>query len=256
MAPAAARTPYPAAAHQPEFALDVAAVLERTLSAWRANLVPFTILATILLGPAHLIQFFVQSNTAAGNVMLDRVFVALLISFVAKMVLTGAIPFGVFEHMRGHDPDVPSILGAGLSRLLAVIGTAVVTTIAVGISAIAFCIPALFVAAMYYVAVPVTVIEEENPFNAISRSYNLTKGNVLRILGLYVLLAVALGVAALVLRLGLGMAIGSPHGVELLANLILLPIASIEGIACAVTYHDLRVGREHSSVDDLVRVFE
>src|SRR5687767_7757801 len=50
--------PWAAPAPPGEFTLDVGAVLERTFSAWRANLVPFTILGFMVLGPVYLIQFF------------------------------------------------------------------------------------------------------------------------------------------------------------------------------------------------------
>jgi hypothetical protein len=245
--------PMPAPRSGDDFALDVGAVLGRTFSAWKANLVPFSVIAFIVLGPVNLIEFFVASNAASGP---GRTFMAMLLSGFANLILVGAIPYGVFEHLRGRDLDVPTILGAGFSRLLPVLGTAIVTNLIMGVSALAFCIPALFVAAMYYVTVPVTVIEEENPFNAIARSYQLTKGNVLRILGLLVLISVSVFAVTLALVLALRAGIASQAGAELLAKMILVPVFTLDPIARAVTYHDLRVGKEHSSVDDLVKVFE
>jgi hypothetical protein len=265
--PPAARPPYartapagPAAgpaATGDAFALDVGAVLERTFSAWRANLVPFTVLAFVLLGPVHMIWFFVQSRAVgAGDGSVGRVFLALLMMATASLILTGAIPFGVFEHLRGRDHDVPSILGAGFSRILPVLGTAIVTSILTGAAFLAFCIPAFFVAAVYFVAVPVTVIEEEGPFKAVSRSYELTKGNVVRVLGLWLLITISMKIAEYAVMLGMMVVLKSAPGAQLAASLLLVPLASLDGIARAVTYHDLRIGREHSSVEDLVSVFE
>ena len=125
-------------------------------------------------------------------------------------------------------------------------------TAAVVLLALFVGVPVLFAYGVFWVAVPVTIIENPGPAKSLGRSSRLTSNNVFRILCVFVLLFLAqMGIERLS-STALPPTVAMWSGVGLAAALF----APLRAVACAVCYHDLRLAKEGVGVAELARVFE
>lgn len=245
------------------FQLDVGSVLGRTFRIWLENLVPFFLVGLAVNTPVFLglgaIALTGSTMPLAQN-LLD------LVSNVLTLVLTGAVTYGVFHSLRGQRAGAREILDKGLSRL----GTVWLTGLLAGLGTVlgicALVIPGLILAARWWVAVPVAVIEAPGASNALGRSTELTSGNRWRTFALVLVQGVITVGATMLLGAALGLIEGSfaegPRGAVLmpwaqaLLQVLVLPVVALGAVMPAVAYHDLRVGKEGADVEELLKVFE
>ncbi len=160
--------------------------------------------------------------------------------------------YGAFQQMAGRSFSIGESLGVGFGRALPVLGVALLATLLISLAAILFVVPGMIVLCMFYVAVPVCVIEKPGITESLSRSALLTKGCRWQIFGLFALVLVA-GILvqfpmALVGRLTLLGALFH-FSWEVLAT-------AFGAVLAAVVYHDLRVAKEGMDVDNLANVFD
>lgn len=242
----------------PDYKLDLGAVAGRALSVFAANFVPFTLLACVLQAPVYALMWLLESQVEQGMTRTKADFLLQIASGFISLVLTGAVTYGVFEHLRGERPSMGAIVRTGVSRVLPVFGTALLVGLATGLATCALIIPGIIVACMLFVAMPVTVIERTAGISALDRSRELTTGNRWVVLGLMIVLTLLTTVPILAVTAGITLVQGQAPSrlTAALLGALLLPLAPLDGIVRVVCYHDLRVGREGAAVDDLVKVFD
>jgi hypothetical protein len=245
----------------PNYALDVGGVLGRTFGVWGANLVPFCLVGLVVHSPVLLALVLIGLSGTSQPLLV--ILLDFLSSFLT-LVLTGAVTYGVFQELRGADSSAGEILRLGLSRLGTVFLTGLLSGLATFLGFCALIVPGFVLLSMWWVAVPVAVIESPGASASLSRSNALTEGNRWRVLavalviGTGVLVVTILLTAALTALAGVRTATGSELSAwsQAFLKLVLIPTQALAAVAPAIVYHDLRVGREGADVDELLKVFE
>jgi hypothetical protein len=249
-------------APDPDFQLQVGPVLSRSFSVWLRHFFPFMLMAVIFYAPMALYLGLLLVVGASPEAFKAFSLVERLFSIILGLALSGAVTYGVFQHLRGQPADTGDILRAGLRHLFPVWGVSIYAGILTGIGLILLIVPGLMLMCRYYVAVPVAVVEDPGASNALSRSTELTEGSRWPIFGLVLILGViSIGTALLggfVLAIfAEGTATGRAEALQEVAVTVLtLPAAVLQAVAAAVAYHDLRIGREGADVEELVKVFD
>jgi hypothetical protein len=246
---------------------SVGGVIKRSFGTYRANFVPFTVLALILYLPTLLLTS-AQVNSVAGvswhvsvgtGADTPAEAVILLLSMVLTYVLVGALVFGTVQHLNGRKPGLAEIIRLGLTRIVPVVVIAVLFSIACGIGAMLLVLPGIFLLVVWSVAIPAAVVERPGVFGAFSRSWRLTKGYRWPVLGiLLILMAILIGFQ-LMIGILIGVAVIATDSLYLVIaiNYVVWAVSgTLMSVAIAVTYHDLRVAKEGVSTAQLAAVFD
>ncbi len=103
----------------------------------------------------------------------------------------------------------------------------------------------------FYVAVPVVVAEGASAVDALTRSRALTAHSQGRLVGLFVIMFVLIGL------LGAAIGIAVPaDSLELATYLLTVPFSALMACTPAVAYIELRTQREGESYEDLAAIFD
>ncbi|HEX5137193.1 MAG TPA: hypothetical protein VFY93_09485 [Planctomycetota bacterium] len=245
---------------------SVGRVLGRTFQMWAKNIVTFTILGLIIYSPALLhaaLAFPGEGEDPRTFVGVQNILQGLL-SFMA----TAAVIHGVFQQLRGQPVGIGACLRVCLRRFFPVLGVSLLTGLVIFVCVL----PVAFVAAaaslgplamllslivaillfcMFWVAVPVAVVEKPGVGASLTRSQALTKGHRSAIFLVMLVIGVILVAVTMIVQL----AITNANVVLWTELLISVVLGSIFAIANAVGYHDLRVAKEGVGIEDLVAVF-
>jgi hypothetical protein len=179
-----------------------------------------------------------------------------LVSTVMLSLSQAMMVYGAFQQMSGKPVRLVESLRAGWHRSFAVIGLAICSSVLIALGFALLIIPGLIVAAMLFVATPVSVVERLGPFDSMERSAQLTKGHRWKIFGLLVLLAVPVVIV--------GAAIDTTAEIAevsaIAASIGHVAWDATWGAAYAVLviaiYHDLRVAKEGVDTAQIAAVFE
>jgi hypothetical protein len=183
---------------------------------------------------------------------------AALLAVLAWLLLyalcQSAITYGAFQGMRGRDIQIGEAFGRAVRRLLPVIGAVIAVGIAVAIGFILLVVPGMIFWTMFYVAVPVCVVERLGPVASLGRSRELTKGYRWRIFGLALLLVLISGMVLGIQKV-LNVTVG---GIPAIVGDGLLQVVflAFQLIVYAVAYHDMRVDKEGIDIEQLASVFD
>ena len=254
----------------------VGRVLSTAWSVYMRNFTPFSMVALVLLLPLLFIQLFMMPTAEAGEDMTAFGIVGVvyaLLTLLLTQLVTATVVYGTIQEMRHNSVSTGDALTRGLQLALPVLGVVLVASVAVALAvgSVAFVailatgsgvfgilmamIPGLTLFVMFWVAIPVAVVERPGVFASLKRSMFLTKGNRWRILGLVVLLwlvaALISGVASTVF-LGTGMLGIYPYIDHVLTAFFTVVIA----VVSAVGYHDLRLLKDGVDVDSIASVFD
>ncbi len=235
-------------------ALSPGKVLGRSFSVWRANFVPFSIVALVVFLPVIAASAAAPPEAGVSWTALDR-FLTTFCGYVAE----GALAFGVLRAPDGQRTGIVSLLATGFAKSGKVFAVSLVVGLLIVLGLVALIVPGLVAAAAFFVAVPAVVVEPgADSSSAMERSRDLTRGHR------WTILALLATVLAVQIALGLAFAVASglledvvPHPVPAIAfNALFALTAPLGATAAAVAYHDLRVAKEGVATADLVKVFE
>ncbi len=262
--------------------LLLTALLQIPTYAWN-----WTQTGSVLVAPNFREQFMEQqrvddATTDSGARLSDqrspwdlmmRALVGGLISLVTTQLLTATLVYGVFGELRNRRASIGECLSQGFARLFPALGVAMLTglvliALALPFGALMVMIPLfsivllpvllVFLALVYcglFVAVPAAVVERPGVFAALSRSWNLTRGNRARIFGLLFLLYILMFLAGAVVGFATG-ALGNLDRLSWIASLFSLFTFSLFAVITAVTYHDLRVAKDGIDSEELASIFD
>jgi hypothetical protein len=180
----------------------------------------------------------------------------LTIYFAVSMLATAAMSYGTFEFLRGSRRGIGECLAKGLSLLLPALGVAAVSSVAFVIGSILLLVPAIILAVMWYVVIPVTVVERPGVFASFRRSAALTKGCRWKIFGILlvgVAVGIGIGIPAGIVALAFPGNIAANAILSWLSAVIGLPVGAVLG---AVTYYHLRQAKEGAAIADIAAVFD
>ncbi|MCC6996266.1 MAG: hypothetical protein IT370_16775 [Deltaproteobacteria bacterium] len=266
-------------------------MIGRSLGIFFKNFIPFILICTIALLPVVAwVVHFVATPITFGNMLermatlKDQIGIVILAGFVLSFLAAGGVTYGVIQQLRGQHASMFDCLRVGVSRMLAVIGVTVLTILALmgplvpvvlvasamgGFGAVIAIAGLIFVLTLYcrlWVAVPVAVIERPGVVASLTRSSTLTEGSRFSIFGVLFITGLLRWVGQ---KLGEVM-VDLPGAarssfdtlftrlkIYILVVLVLnILFAAFSAVCCAVAYHDLRTGKEGTSVDELASVFD
>jgi hypothetical protein len=253
--------------------LDVGDVLSTSARVIGQRFVPLAIIVVICMSPAMVLQLGLMLMPAAGTEKLATEQTGVLASvlgvgaavgvlqFVLTYVSQGAVMYLTVEQLAGRGTLLADSVRHAFSRVLWIIVTALVAGLLVLLGTMACVVPGIILGCMFYVAVPVTIVEKIGPLRSLNRSSELTSGYRWRVFLLLVIVAVLGGVmtlsAGLVSEL---LVVAVPGTAGQIANLPLEWAATVlqtivAATVVAVTYARLRAVREGIDAVTLAQVF-
>jgi hypothetical protein len=233
---------------------SIGSVLSRTFPIWARNIIPFSILSVIVYLPLGIFLFLAAPTAEETDSVLAYVLVYVLLFLALQQVVAGALIYGVFQQLRGERAGIGDCLKAGFARLLPVVAVGVIAGVLVFLGAILLIVPGIILACMYWVAVPVAVVEKPGVIASLRRSAQLTDGERWSVFAILLLLfAIQQGATKIVEA-----ATEQNGGVAAIVTSLVLTMVfgMLSAVASAVGYHDLRVAKEGVGIEDLVKVFE
>jgi hypothetical protein len=258
----------------PREAFDIGRVTQRTFDVIRRNLVPFGIMALLLVGlPGLLISWWQAANFAATGVtpgaMFNRGITSLVVGLINLGligVLQASIVYGSICDLEGKRPSVGDLISQGIRFALPAIGINILFGLSVGFGMILLIVPGVIAACVWIAALPSGVVERTGVFGAFSRSGELTRGSRWRIFAMLVIYGLILMLIEFaVLRLTGGFATRLPGAAvspaALLPGLLIQVVINVINYlifttGVAVIYQELRTIREGVSPADLAGVFD
>ena len=229
----------------------VGSLLGRSFNTLTKNFGVFVVIALIFQVPNMLVGYVAESN-------LDPIpanIVSSICSALFGALVAGGVLFGVVDSLRGGKADLGKCLGVAFSRFGPIFAVSLLYALGVGLGMVLLIIPGLILMCMWYVAIPVTVMEQPGVFPSFGRSAVLTKGHRMTLfLTLLVFVGVGIVVGFLVLAPMIA-AGGSAVTIHLISLALALTLGLWGHVAQGVAYHDLRMKKEGVTTDQLVEIF-
>jgi len=239
------------------------AVIGRSFSVLRNNIVPFGVLYLAVDAPSS-----IYALTLAGRVDADNdpgVRLLTIAEAFLGLIAAAAVTYGTVPELRGRHVSFGEFFGRGLAQGGAAIRVAILSGILLFLGFLALVIPGIVFYTMWWVAIPVAVIERPGAMASLRRSAELTRGERWRVFGLIV----SFFVAALAVGLLFGVSLGVGLVVSMGADQVLLDQATTiatwlwtamlmtcQAVLTAVSYYHLRVAKEGIGIDDIAAVFD
>lgn len=203
------------------------------------------------------------------------IFGAAMLSLLLGLCLQGAVAYAVYMGLRGERAGFWESLSRGLTRVLSILGAAILTGFAfngcflvltaafmtgngavmvIGFLAFLFLVALLW--CMLSVTIPVCVVEKKGPMASMNRSSELTKGYRLKIFALGLIMVIGFGIFNGLVAFLLGLVIDSYMISHVIGSILgVLPISFI-AVALAVTYYELLAAKEGLTLDKLAGIFD
>ena len=159
------------------------------------------------------------------------------------------------QDIRGRPFDLGQSLTRGLLRMLPILATILLAYLAITFGAILLFFPGIMVWMMLSVSVQACLDESPNPFTAMGRSAQLTKGHRWSIFGIELVFYVVVFGIDFTFRRVLGLAF-SPEIVALLNFPVSAVFSSYGAVLGAVMYQALREAKEGVASDHIATVFD
>ena len=249
--PASVRPLPPAEAeYTPPPIVSAGSLIGRTFSTYAKGIVPLVFVSALF----HLPSLLLILAHSGGPVLIA------VADGVVGHVLSGVLAYYTFMKLSGKQIGFGQALGAGLSRLLPIIGVSIVVAIGTTIGMYLLVVPGVILQCMWFVALPAVVVERIGVFSALGRSSQLTSGSRWSIFGANFVVGMAIGIVGIV---GFLLVSGGLRGFSMEAyryslwtwsfTVVAAPLAAL---VAAIAYHDLRRFKEGTNVDELTAIFE
>lgn len=239
--------------------LRVGAVFRRAFAVLRGDFLKFFLLALLAWLPALVVLAVVGFHYAAVGLppeggTIAAGFAVIAVGAASLILSQAVILYGAVERMRGRSFALGRSLQQGLARLVPVIGLYILLGLTVGIGLVLLVVPGIFLAIVFFVALPACIVEREAPVESMRRSMELTKGSRWRLFGigalLYLLNCIGQVVAKSVLLVYAG-PLMSDLGVFVWSTLF----GAVNAIVIAVVYHDLRAAHDGTDIEEIAAAF-
>ena len=183
--------------------------------------------------------------------MLLAVLLAVALSLLSQAILV----YASFQDMRGKQVDIGESINVALVRLLPILGLALLAGFCTMIGFMLLVVPGFILLTMWFVAVPVCIVERAGPWDSMMRSGQLTNGHRWKIFGIIFLLYLISGVVGYILTSVIGSIAGSM--VSLIIQIIWNGIwGAFFAVFVVVTYYELRSSKEGVDVEQIASVFD
>jgi hypothetical protein len=224
--------------------------------------VPLSILSTIVVGVIDDTAYDVnaparESSSADVANLIDN-----LLGGAAAAIAIAARFRVISSAYLGQRADAGESLRYGLSRLIPLVAAYLAISIGVGLGLVALVVPGIFLAVKWSMTFPVIVAERAGAFQAMRRSWELTRGRWWRVCGALLVVVLISFVLAFVILVAFGAAIASSDSISEALFAILITAATIgvltvlyplTAAVVTVVYYDLRVRNEGFELQQLAR---
>jgi hypothetical protein len=237
----------------------VSDVLSQTFTVIFANIVPFGLLAILMMSPTYIFLILVYfADYQYFSSLVDSGFggwfsISGIIEFLLSSLLAAALVYGTFQEIRKQNISLQDCIFRGLEQIVPVIGVAFVTAIMVGVGLMFFMIPGFIILTIVWVAIPAAVVEKSGVGDSVQRSFDLTSGfrwKVAEIAAFAVVLEYAIDFVA-----ELFFSAFQSLVIYLLIYVLLSAAAAVfSGVLTAVSYSQLRLAKEGTGVDEIAAV--
>jgi hypothetical protein len=235
----------------------------QSVMVWVKNLVSILVLGLIFFSPLIIYTLNeVGEVRDAGGLTENRgmwwVIITVFLSYAADQLLAAPIVYGVVQELNGTRAGVLACVAQGVKRFFPVFFTIFMLYWCVVFGTYPFIIPGIVLATGLYVAIPCAVCERPGVMGTLTRSFNLTEGSRMRILGLLILFwGTRIGAKYLLIE-----ALDPQGRSAQIQALLLCSLAvdflwgTIGAVMQGVTYSRLRQMKDGISTADLAKVFE
>ncbi len=246
------------------------------------HFIPITLVAGAMFIPIQMIELAhirrllemqdIRAQIKAGTV--DWTTKWSYLRTLATFFLAAFVTYIVVQNLSGRRPSLRNALSVGIARALPALLVAICITVMlvaimisgimtgiVGLTLVAL-IPATMVLCAVYVAIPVSVTERPGIMGALSRSFELTKGHRMMILGANILLLMGIGLVsskvddAMLKSFVSDRSLASYEAYQWVDTALSTIMLSLMAVLSAVTYHSLRTNKEGVSSEALASVFD
>jgi hypothetical protein len=239
--------------------LSTSELLDRTFHLYRNNFLLFVGIIAIPQLAVLALQLAGSALALRGQVIGLGVMsvVAALVSYIAIEISQAATVMAVSNLHLDRPVTIGSAFSSARGSMWRVIWITLAVAIAIGVATMLLIIPGIYVALMWSLAIPVTVLEGGGLNISTTRSKNLTKGNRGRIFVIYFLVAILASVISLIMQMLLVMIAGMlargnaslltalVHAMQAIGTFISTSVVgSLATIALTLVYYDLRVRKE------------
>ncbi|MEP6757581.1 MAG: hypothetical protein ABJB55_00130 [Actinomycetota bacterium] len=196
-------------------------------------------------------QISVSGGTTLGTSFANSILLLLLtylLSYVIQYLLTGALTRGAAGSLLGRPVDVKASYSYAFSRLVPLIGLAILVGLVVAGGLILLIIPGIIFAVFLSMAVPAFIVERLGVTASMSRSWNLVKGAWWHTLGVIVVAGIIAGIVTSILRAIGGDTFIGTWIMSAIGQIITAPFVALVGV---VLYVDLRSRHEGLTADQL-----
>jgi hypothetical protein len=245
-------------------------VLSQSVDLFKRQGLTFSIVAIALLAvPNILLMAFVMPGAMSSGSML-LVQLPAIVQLVFQLILMGALSYGTYAAIDGKPASIQELIARGVSGALPLFGIIVIFILVMIGSVFLLFIPIIFISCMWWVAVPVLVVEKAGVIGSLKRSTYLTKGARMKIFGLlviYLLFSIVVTAISLTLLVGGGFSLtsitsasaaimqGGVSAYLVVSNILGAIIFAFVCVVVAVCYAELRRIKEGVSVKDVAQIF-
>lgn len=230
--------------------LQFSSIVERSFAVLGRNLTGAAFLSVVLVGlPSVLLSSQLTMPGQPPTSLMGFIF-SLFLLMAGQNLLVGMMLYPAFRHQLGLAPASLGLLfsyGAHLAFLAIAVALALAAIIGLGM--LMFLLPGLIFALVFFVAMPVAIVERLPVTEALKRSVQLTEGHRWTILGYMVIL----WIASLLIGWFAGLIFSIVGLAEVAAVIISSLIYAFSAIVTNVVYHDLRRIKEGATAEDMVR---
>ncbi len=238
-----------------QFQLSVGALVSKSLGIYFRNLVPFVVLAAIVLAPWIVLRLTLMEDPD----LIWAPLAGMLLQTVLGFMLTGALTYGVVQQLRDQPAGIAAALSQGLQSFTRVLGTSLLCAVRIALWSLLLYIPGIIESVKLFVAIPAAVMEGKGASASIERSNRLTEGSRWAIFGAWFLILI-LGFGAFFLMMFvLSSGIEAPEEgrstawLDIGIALLMTPFSATMG---SVTYFLLRKGKENVDAKEIAAVFD
>jgi hypothetical protein len=253
---------------------NIGKILSTSWSIFVKNIVTFGLTSVILLALPIVLLFafmmpgLVSNPTGVGSAFAMQI--PTILQMILQIMLMGAITYGTYAAIDGQTLTPQALVSHGLKGILPLLGITVIFVLVMIPSAFLLFIPFIIVACIWWVAVPVAIVEKAGVIGSLKRSAELTKDARMRIFGLmaiYVLVSLIAGAISLAVMMGgsFSMAKMAQSSLAMMTEglSVYLIVSQIVGalifaficVVIAVCYAELRRIKDGVNVRDVAHIF-
>jgi len=194
-------------------------------------------------------------ETAVSYVLLA---ITVVFAFVWPFLLTASVVSGVLSNMRGQPVRIKDSLRNALPVLLPTIALAIIESIAIVFGFMIVIVPGVIILCMLMLSVPALVAERPGIFKSMTRSMTLTNGfrwKIFAVVLLTVIISMIFNFVVIMVYKLIPMTETLPYQNSFIKVITDQFSVLFVAIVTTVAYHDIRVVKEGTHIDEMARIF-